>query len=198
MLKSKALPPAGSVMEVEIPKLGIQTMNLRLVGDSELICHKWSQKAITDIQSKQSGAARAKKGARDPMQEYLDSMYEHPDGGYGFPTLAFKSAAVDAWCHVEGIRKGIAQGAFHVIGELVQIQGEPRMRTDMRRIGIGIGDPVYRGAFKEWAVDLTIRFNPNVLSAAQIVNLFNTAGFAMGVGDWRPQKGGNFGMFHCE
>jgi hypothetical protein len=41
-----------------------------------------------------------------------------------------------------------------------------------------------------------VRFNANVLSAAQIVNLFNTAGFGVGIGEWRPEKDGQFGMFH--
>jgi hypothetical protein len=43
---------------------------------------------------------------------------------------------------------------------------------------------------------LDVRFNRNVLSAAQIVNLFNTAGFGGGIGEWRPEKDGQFGMFH--
>lgn len=34
--------------------------------------------------------------------------------------------------------------------------------------------------------------------AEQIVNLFNVAGFACGVGEWRPSKDGSFGTFHVE
>jgi hypothetical protein len=45
---------------------------------------------------------------------------------------------------------------------------------------------------------VTVRYNRNVLSAEQIVSLFNTAGFAIGIGEWRPQKNGGFGMFHVE
>lgn len=41
-----------------------------------------------------------------------------------------------------------------------------------------------------------MRFNRNVLSAAQIVNLFNTAGFGVGIGEWRSEKDGHYGMFH--
>ena len=41
-----------------------------------------------------------------------------------------------------------------------------------------------------------VAFNANVLSAEQIVNLFNTGGFGIGVGEWRPQKDGPFGRFH--
>ena len=35
-----------------------------------------------------------------------------------------------------------------------------------------------------------------MLSAAQIVNLFNTAGFGVGIGEWRSEKDGQYGSFH--
>jgi hypothetical protein len=47
-------------------------------------------------------------------------------------------------------------------------------------------------------VKFQVRHNPNVLSVEQIINLFNVAGFAIGVGEWRPQKDGSNGMFHVE
>ena len=53
----------------------------------------------------------------------------------------------------------------------------------------------YRPEFLEWGARLRIRFNPNAISAEQIVNLVEIAGFAVGVGDWRPEKAGQHGMF---
>jgi len=81
---------------------------------------------------------------------------------------------------------------------MVRIEGEPSMREDMVRVGMGTADIRYRGEFKKWAVELLIRHNARVLSAEQVANLFNTAGFAIGVGEWRPQRDGSFGMFHVE
>ena len=40
--------------------------------------------------------------------------------------------------------------------------------------------------------------NVNVLSVEQIINLFNVAGFGIGVGEWRPEKDGSYGLFHVE
>ena len=68
----------------------------------------------------------------------------------------------------------------------------------MVRISMGTADIRYRGEFPVWRVTFTIRHNANVLSAEQIINLFNVGGFAIGVGDWRPQRNGSFGMFHVE
>jgi hypothetical protein len=33
------------------------------------------------------------------------------------------------------------------------------------------------------------------MSAEQVLNLFNTAGFACGVGEWRPERDGSNGRF---
>lgn len=183
---------------LNIPKINLQRAVIRLVGDSSLICHKWSEKAKKEMLGKQMGKAKTAKAHKDPEQDFRDSLYEHPEGGYGFPVVAFKAAAVDACSHIDGVTKVEARGAFHINGELAKIEGIPTMREDMVRIGMGTADIRHRGEFKKWATELTIRYNANVLSLEQIVNLFSTAGFAIGVGEWRPQKDGSYGMFHVE
>lgn len=181
-----------------LPKLNIQTMSLCIVGDSPLICHAWSKKAKEEMLAKQQKKAKQAKEAKVPERDFQESLYPHPDGGYGFPVVAFKAAAVDACSHVDGVTKVMARGAFHINGELARIEGEPTMREDMVRIGMGTADIRYRGEFKDWSTVLDIRYNSNVLSPEQIANLFNTAGFAIGVGEWRPQKDGSYGMFHVD
>ena len=69
------------------------------------------------------------------------------------------------------------------------------MREDMVRVGMGAADLRYRGEFTEWQADVPVRYNANAWSIEQLINVFNVAGFASGVGEWRPQKNGNFGMF---
>lgn len=191
MAKAKDVP-------MEIPQLNIQRMTLTLIGDSPLICHAWSKKAKEEMLAKQMKKAKQAKEAKDPEKDYQESLYHLPDGGYGFPAVAFKSAAVDACSHIAGVTKVEARGAFHIIGDMVKIEGEPRMREDMVRIAMGTADIRYRGEFPEWRCTLEIRFNANVLSEEQIRNLFNVGGFAIGVGEWRPQKDGSFGMFRVE
>jgi len=183
---------------IVLPKLNIQEMRITLIGDSPLICHAWSEKARKQILDKQQKKARQARAAKDPQRDFEESLYKHPEGGYGFPVVAFKAAAVDACSHVEGITKVHARGAFHIVGELARLDGEPRMRADMVRVGLGTADIRIRAEFPAWSTVLDIRYNGNVLSREQIANLFNTAGFAVGVGEWRPQKDGSYGMFHAE
>jgi hypothetical protein len=172
-------------------------MQIRLIGDAPLICHAWSQKAKQQMLDKQTKQAKAARAAKDPMQDFLDSLYPFPGGGYGFPAIGLKSSAVDACSHVEGITKVEARGAFHIQAELVKIEsGEPTMREDMVRVGLGTADIRYRGQFLKWAINVPITFNAGVLSVGQITNLFNVAGFSIGIGEWRPQRDGMFGLFH--
>ena len=181
-----------------IPRIDVRKMLITLIGDAPLIVHKWSEKAKKQILDKQMKKAKVAKDAKNPQQDYEDSLYVHPEGGYGFPTIGFKNAAVGACRYADGIKMTEARGAFHIVGELAKIEGEPSMREDMVSIGMGVADIRFRGEFKEWRTTLQIRYNTAVLSPEQIVNLFNLAGFGVGVGEWRAERNGNHGLFHVE
>jgi hypothetical protein len=201
-------PPKAAVagISIQLPQLDIRTIQIRIVGDSPLISHKWSEKAKKQMLDKQMGNATAGKEHKNPQRDYEESMYimePAPKGQpfesskFGFPTIAFKNAAVSACTSLgKSVSKVAARQAFHVIGELVHITGTPRMREDMVKIGMGTADIRYRGEIPDWSCVLTVRYNSRVLSAEQIVNLFNTAGFAVGIGEWRAEKDGSSGLFH--
>jgi len=195
-VKKAAASPADAT--IVIPAIDLRTIEIKLIGDSPLIVHAWSEKAKAMIRDKQQKKARQAREIRDPQKEFEDSLYPIPgkEDTYGFPTRGIKSAAVDACSHVADITKVTARGAFHIDGELVTIIGEPHLREDMVRVGMGTADLRYRGEFSEWSMVFSVRYNASVMSAEQIVNLFNLAGFAIGIGEWRPAKDGSNGMFH--
>ena len=188
-------------IHLDVPALQTETVQLTLIGDSPLVCHAWSQKAIQEMLDKQLGKPKTKKRApKDPEQDFKDSLYEYPGGGYGFPAVAFKNAAVSACRQIDGITMAQTKGTFHIIGDpvsqLVKIEGsEPVSRQDMVRVGQGTADIRYRGEFRRWKVDIEVMFNTGVFSFEQITNLMQIAGFAVGIGEWRPEKGGQLGMF---
>ena len=200
-----------TLLGVVIPEIQQKTLVLKVVGDSPLISHKWSEKAKKEILEKQMKKATKAKEAKDPWMDYCESLYwltpmpERPtqenieQAKFGFPATAFKAAAIDAG-YQQGYlaKKTTARGAFYIVGDMVEIEGTPNIREDMVKIGMGIADIRYRGEFRDWSAKLTIRYNPNVMSAEQIVNLINLGGFSNGVGEWRQSKDGCFGIFHVE
>jgi len=188
---------AATETVVTLPPLKIETMAVTLIGDTPLIVHRWSEKAKKQMLDKQMKKASHGKEAKDPEKDFRESLYVLPDGGYGFPIIGFKAAAVTACTSIGGLTKVAARQAFHVEGEYAVIEGgEPTMREDMVRVGMGTADIRYRGEFRNWWTTITVKFNGNVMSAEQILNLFSTAGFAVGVGEWRPERDGQFGRFH--
>lgn len=197
---------------IMLPRLDLRLMEVTVCGDSPLIVHAWSAKSKREMLDKQMKKAKAAKEAKDPKADFESSLYRLGDG-FGFPSIGFKAAAVTACTSVAGITKVAARQAFHILGEdidvngafegtkarvnLVRIEGgEPSMREDMVRVGMGTADLRYRGEFADWHAKLLVRFNANVLSEEQLLNIINVAGFAVGVGEWRPEKDGMNGMFH--
>ncbi len=203
--------------QIIIPAIKLQEFDLKIVGDSPLICHAWSEKAKLMMLQKQQKKATSGKEERKPMVEYAESLYwlsEKPDfssmteqeifdatqkGKFGFPTLAFKTAAIDGAYQSGALeKKTTARGAVFISGEFAVLDGKPSIREDMARIGMGTADLRYRAEFREWRTTLHIAFNANAVSLEQVCNLFSLGGFACGIGDWRPAKDGNFGRFHVE
>ncbi len=204
---------------VMVPPIDVRHLTVTVVGDSPLIMHKWSEKAKKEIRDKQMKKATTKgHDIKDPVRDFIDSIYwiagepaekteegfraaiESGDAKFGFPSVAFKAAAASA-----GFRSGVTQNkvsmyaALHIDDELVEIKGIPAIREDMVRVG-GISraaDIRYRAEFDNWSSTFTIKYNAAVISPEQIINLFNLGGFCCGVGEWRIEKGGNFGAFHC-
>jgi len=190
-------------LKITIAAFETQIIRIKLVGDSPLIVNRFKEKSIRQMADKQAGVASAGREKKDAEAEYQGSLYMHPEGGYGFPCSAFAKAAVTA-CASLGksvISQTQARQAFRVMGDMVKIEGKPHKREDVVKVGKfpnKVADLRYRAEFPEWSCFLTIRYNPRVLSASEVVNLFQLAGFAVGVGEWRPEKNGQFGMFHVQ
>lgn len=195
-------------ISIEIPKPDVRQLELTLIGDRRLVIHRWSEKARREMLDKQMGKARAKKSPKVPEEDFKASLYVHTDGWYGFPANGFKQSAVGACRYVEGITMVMARGCIFVEpdGEdaegvdLVRIEGDgPHMREDMVRISMGTSDIRYRGEFRKWRANIRVRYNANIITPEQLINLFNLAGMHCGIGEGRPSAPKttmDWGMFH--
>jgi len=200
----------------EIPALETEQFDLTIIGDSPLLAHAWSEKAKKEMLDKQMQVATLGKQPKNPEQDFLTSMYHYPSGKSispdylvkggsfeemtvscetGFPSVGLKSAAVTAAVDA-GMFKTEARRAFHIDGEFVRIEGKPTPREDMVRVGQGTADLRYRAEYKTWRITFRITYNKRSMSPAQIANLFNLGGFGVGIGEWRPEKDGEYGRFH--
>jgi len=207
---------------IEIRPIEKEIIPMRIVGDSPLIVHAWSEKAKRMMLEAQMKTTKTKaKDIRNPMDDFIQSLYwltEVPTettpeafdnalkngAKFGFPVGAIKLAANSAAYRNGWVKNQMGlRGAYFLktdFGEMAEIQGcAPEMREDMVRIGMGSADIRYRGEFKNWFMDFDLEYNKNGdMTLEQIVNCINAGGYSVGIGEWRPEKDGQFGMFHIE
>ena len=205
---------------IEIRPIEIKKVTIRIVGDTPLIMHAWSEKAKRMMLEAQMGIAKGKKKeAKNPVDDFIRSMYwltPMPEDGtmesfeeaiangarFGFPVTAFKQAAISAAYRMGWAKDKMSmRGAFFIDSDengMIEIHSDtPEMREDMVKVGMGTADIRYRGEFKNWYADLTISYNANgQYSLENIVNIINAGGYVCGVGEWRPERDGQNGMFH--
>ncbi len=203
-----AKKPAKPKEMAQVPTLDRRQFAIQIVGTTPLIVHAFSadtHKAIADKQQKKAKVARA---ARDPHAEYLGCFYMMPGSPpplskgarYGIPASGFRKAIISACRYLGDMTMTFAKGAVFVLddgGGMVELDAsEPKMRTDTVRIGVGgTLDLRYRPEFEHWQCRLRVEYNHSIISPEQIINMFHHAGFHVGWGEWRPEKGGSNGMF---
>lgn len=186
---------------IEIPKIEISVVKFKVVGVTPLIVSKFSEKAKQMMLEKQMKKATSGKEAKDPVEQYNNSLYKFSDGKRtGFPAVGFKAAMVRAGKQI-GMTMTDLRGRFHVMSEeddLVAIDGEPHMRQDMVRLATGVADVRFRGEYSPgWTAEITIQYFKNAISKEQLAQLLTLAGFSCGIGEWRPEKSnsGSYGLF---
>jgi len=146
---------------------------------------------------------KQEKVARDPEAEFLGSLYTVSEANgkapvYGFPAAAFQKAMIAAAGRFAGLKNmgPTLAGAVTIEADLIPLQAAtPVMREDPRGIKGVRSSLIYRAWFQEWEAELPIRFDADLFSDQQVLNLLARAGEQVGIGNWRPEKKGNFGRF---
>lgn len=206
--KTKAKPATNgqATKSITIAQLNTKRALIPITGTSELICHAWGPKAIKQMVDMQTGVTKKKargspREAKVPDAEYRESLYvielnekNFEKSVFGFPSSGFKQAMVRA-AKLCGMAMTDAKTSFRVEGDLVVIDGTPHMRQDMVRLQGKTADVRFRGAFKDWSAVLPIVYDEDIITVEDIVNLVQRAGFSVGVGEWRQERGGNCGAF---
>jgi hypothetical protein len=184
--------------------------------------HNWTEKEKKKMLDTAMGLNKGqKKEPKDPVYEYINSFYwiegkpkedtmeafeaAIMNGAkFGVKAISIKSAAVSA-----AYRKGWSKDKVSLRSEfwilsgedgLLEIKGDaPIMREDPVTVGISGSDLRYRGEFRNWYIDFIMKYDKNgTYTIDKLINMINLGGFACGIGEWRVEKGGDFGMYHVE
>ncbi len=106
--------PAKAESVITLQPIQRQTMRVRIVGDSPLICHRFDEKTRKIMLDKQQKKAAQAKAAKDPEADFNAARYVMEDGRDGFPAAGVKKAIANAFRFSDGIKKVEINGALHV------------------------------------------------------------------------------------
>ena len=130
---------------------------------------------------------------------------------FGFPCNGIKAAIISAAYRAGlDVKMTELRGTFFIEGatdastiDLAEIvsPNPPEMREDPVRVG-GMSksaDMRYRAVFDEWEIPLMFKYLKNAkYTLQQLLNMIPYGGFMTGIGEWRPEKDGQFGMFELK
>lgn len=182
--------------KIVLKPLIIKTMKVQIIGKSDLLQNKMSEKTKDMLERKMEGKGN-EKANRDFLNEVEGKCHKiDAKGTIGIPTTAFKNAIIESSVYIDGMSKKLAKSII-IEGDYVPLKyksrtvnktmGRPRMSATPM--------PIYRPQFKDWSCELTVSFNSSQISPEVIINLFRLAGFHNGVGSWSPAKSGSYGCF---
>lgn len=188
---------------VSLKPISVAHATITIEGISPLIQHKWSEKALREMREKHAGKKTKNRDVRDPIAEAEASTYLTPDGKHGIPLLAMKASFIGAAHKDLGVEKTLVRKGLFIkspdpSGIIPMRCDNPSIREDYVRVGMGGTDLRYRPQFDHWEIDIPIEFDTDLLQLTDICNLIDRAGFGVGIGEWRPERGGEFGRYRVK
>lgn len=191
--------------QVQIVELTRAKIVYHIVGETPLLMNSMSVKAQRELllpRGRKTAAEKQGSLKHDPLQEYRDSIYRARKGSETVLALMntqFKAALCTAALDVPGAKKAqIGRLTSIEGGERLALYGVPEVMCSVVRSADINKTPDIRTRciVPRWACKVEVTYTIPVLNATVISSLFATAGYTMGVGDWRPQKGsGTFGRW---
>lgn len=192
-------------MEVKLKPIVPKKISFWIKGTSPMIQHAWSEKALGQLRATSAERRKMPKEKRDPEIDANNAMYKLKDGTAACPMLAVKASMIGAAHKDFGIEKTIVRKALFLPSSDYEsgllaplLYDNVEVREDIVRVGINQTDLRYRPEFTGWKVNVILEIDPDLINEQDIVNLVNRAGFSVGIGEWRPERGGEYGRFEFD
>ncbi len=191
----------GSVL---IKPLKYERVSLKIAGISPLMCHKWSDKARRSIRDKHAGKKTKDRAVRCPETEAHEATYFTADGEPGVPAMAIKNAIISAAHKDLGIEKTLVRKSIFIDSSDPQIilpmtyERWEKCNEQFVRVGMGASDIRYRPCFYGWSVAISFIVETNMVQIPDLISLIDRAGQSIGICEWRPEKGGEYGRFKVD
>lgn len=191
----------------------MKTIKARIKGYSPLLMHADTlANPLSDLKKELATyTSKRKKTDEDHEEiarlEWLGGMYFDEKVGPYVPARMIKAVLIQSAKKTkEGpkIRSGVIvttdKNKLEYDGpRTTKALWESKKHTDIRSVVVQRARLMRcRPVFHEWACEFELVYDESVIDKADIIRLLDTAGTMIGIGDFRPEKGGDFGRFEVE
>lgn len=172
-------------------------------GLTPMLMHRWAEASESEESTRAVHVQR-----RDPRTEAEKVVYRRPDGGIYFPGAAIARMLREAGGSHK--QRGSRKSLKFVIPAAVIVQDDeiPLLDVDGNIIKTFEVDsrPVtipatkgrimrHRPRFNAWGAEIDIGIDTGMIDSDTVMQLLAEGGTRLGIGDFRPEKGGPFGRF---
>jgi hypothetical protein len=173
-------------------------LGVRIVFVTPVLMHRWSQKAIVQMLGKMAGQEMPRP-PKDVTADFNESWYRNTEGKLAMPCRLVKACIVEGAISTMGlVSKAELKRDLRVRGYTAPVKmpagGELEMDT---RIASNNGSPDIRSRAvvpTASSIDVVLDF-PVSMSPDKVMAALTSAGASIGLCDWRPEKGGEYGSF---
>ena len=179
---------------------------VRINGISPMLQHRPTEEGLG---GDGNGTRRVKLDTTiTPREVAAKAVYQAKDGSFYFPSGAIARLLREAGSNHKqrGNRKSmkyVIPGAVFQTAEAIPLLtelGQPIMDFDIdsRPVTIPSTKGVvmrHRARFERWAAQFTLEIDDATIPPEFILQLLTEGGRAIGIGDFRPERGGPFGRF---
>lgn len=191
----------------------MKNITLKIVGNGPILMRSDRMANPLDPIKKRMSVFTAKRKKTDDDHEQIAKieweagMYHDDSVGPYLPGRMFKAAMI-------GAAKKTKDGPKIKSGVVVMTEKAPlqydgpreiekmwntRKFTDMRSVVVQRARIMRcRPIFSSWSASFDLVFDDSVIDRADIIRIAETCGTMVGVGDYRPENGGDFGRFNVE
>lgn len=183
----------------------MKTITFEIKGITPLLQHRFGEVLEADPGK---GTRRIHIKGEDPRQAAESCAYRLPTGGLYHPGAAIGRLLREAGgAHKQkGSRKSlkyVVPAAIRVREDVIPLHnGNGAAATEFEVDARPVTIPAtkgrimrYRPRLDTWSCTFTLVVNENLIDEAIVIQLLTEGGQQIGIGDYRPEKGGPFGCF---
>lgn len=189
--------------KISVKPLKIGVIKLKIIGKSPYLPEPMDMEVLERYDKKKSKQSYKKDDVSETDKVKLKYYYTE-NRKKGIPARAFYKAMIKVSSYLfeksEGGMRNIKEG-INIRGDILPLKySKEEVLTHWGRTSGMTKAPrkIMRNAFYDWSCDLEIEYNQEQISSEQIYNVLNWAGFHIGVGGFRKENTGNFGMFEVK